>query len=92
MTARLLKALNTPRTLDQLAAELGVSPEAVALMLRQLEARGYVGPAYDQSPACGTACSACSLKRLCPAAGQATPSLRAWRLTEKGEAALKLGP
>ncbi len=88
MTARLLALLAAPRTLPELARELGLEPGTVLALLRQLEARGYVGPAYQGSPACGVACGACSLKRLCPSAGTPTPPAPVWRLTDRGRAAL----
>ena len=89
MTARLLALLKAPRTLAELAGALGLEEATVAALLRQLEARGYVGPAYAGSPACGVACPRCSLKHLCPAAGSPAPAVRAYRLTDRGRAALR---
>ncbi len=89
MTARLLALLERPRTLPELARALGVETGTVRALLRQLEARGYVGLAYAEGPACGVACPACSMKRLCPVAGQATPEVPAYRLTDRGKRALR---
>ncbi len=87
MTRRLLALLEAPRTLPELARALGLEEATVRALLAQLEARGYVGRAYAESPACGVGCSACSLKNLCPAAGDPAPSLPTYRLTARGQAA-----
>jgi len=89
MTARLLALLERPRTLPELARALGLETGTVLALLHRLEARGYVGPAYAESPACGVACGGCSLKRLCPVAGQTAPKVAAYRLTDRGKRALR---
>jgi hypothetical protein len=88
----LLAELQTPKTHSQLARALGVSEDALEQMLFTLERGGYVGRAFSESPTCTTACAACSLKNLCPAAG--APALEAplvWRLTALGEQAVQSG-
>lgn len=84
MIPRLLELLEVPRAADELARELGTSISAVEGMLRLLEAKGYVGYAFEESPACGTACGGCSVARLCPARGAEAPFMKAWRVTSKG--------
>ncbi len=89
MTRRLLRLLKTPRTLSELARALGLEEETVRLLLRKMEAAGYVGRAFEGSEACDAACAACSLKRLCPAAGRPQAQAPAvYRLTAKGWKAL----
>lgn len=83
MIPRLLELLQVPRDARDLARELGASASAVEGMLRLLEARGYVGYAFDDSPACGTGCGGCSVRRLCPAEGEEAPFLKVWRVTAK---------
>ncbi len=92
MTRQLLKLLQKPRALPELAKELGLEEDTLRLLLARLAAAGYVGLAYEGSEACGVACKGCSLRRLCPAAGKpetAVPSV--YRLTEKGKKALSSG-
>lgn len=84
MIPRLLELLQVPRDSQELARELGATVSAVEGMLRLLEGRGYVGYAYDESPACGTGCGGCSVRRLCPAEGEEAPFLKVWRVTSKG--------
>ena len=92
MTRRLLGLLQTPRTLPELARALGLEEETVRLLLQKMEAAGYVGRAFEKSPACPTACAACSLRRLCPASGRPEALAPvAYRLTEKGKKALSSG-
>ncbi len=92
MTRRLLELLDHPRTLPELAEALGLEEGTLRLLLAHLAAAGYVGLAYEGSEACGAACRACSLRRLCPAAGKPKAQLpTVYRLTEKGKKALSSG-
>lgn len=90
MISRLLKSLSRPMTTDQLASELATDKASLEPLLALLEARGYVGQAYDDSPACGTGCGACSMRSFCPAEGSEAPFLPVWRVTHKGRAAMSL--
>lgn len=92
MLFRVLAELERPQTLAQVAARVGVEPGVLWAMLESLEKKGYVGLAYSESPTCGTSCSGCSLKNLCPATGSdAPPPTPVWRLTAKGRSVLKQG-
>ena len=92
MLKLLLAKLRTPRTTAELARSLNVSEDTLAGMLHTLERGGYVGRAYRESPACGVACNACSLKNLCPAAGAAADEAPpVWRLTQLGEQVVESG-
>jgi predicted ArsR family transcriptional regulator len=75
---RLLQLLETPRSLDDLAGQLGTSPSAVEGVLGLLASRGYVEKACQEPRACG----ACSVRRLCASPG-AEP-LEVWKLSAKG--------
>jgi len=87
---KVLVELERPQTLAQLAARLQVEAGVLWAMIETLEKRGYVGLAYSESTACGTACTACSIKNLCPASGSETPPpTPVWRLTPKGRASLQ---
>jgi len=88
----LLAELRKPRTNAELARSLKVSEDTLAGMLHTLERGGYVGRAYQESPVCGTACNACSLKNLCPAAGaEVDEAPPVWRLTQLGEQVVEGG-
>lgn len=92
MLRRVLGELARPQTLAQVAVRVGVEPGVLWGMLETLEQGGYVGLAYSESPTCGTACAACTLKNLCPASGSETPPpTPVWRLTPKGRRALEQG-
>jgi len=92
VTRRLLELLQHPRTLPELAEALGLEEDTLRLLLSRLAAAGYVGEAFEGSAACGVACTACSLRRLCPAAGKPSAQLpTVYRLTEKGKKALSSG-
>lgn len=92
MLHRVLAALERPQTLGQLAAGIGVESSVLWGMLETLQQGGYVGLAYSESPTCSTACSACSLKNLCPAMNSETPPpTPVWRLTPRGRRALEQG-
>ena len=92
MTRRLLKLLKRPRTQAELAEALGLETETLRLLIDRLQQKGYVGLAYEGSTACASACTACSLKSFCPAAGKPAAALPpVYRLTEKGKKALSSG-
>ncbi len=92
MLKLLLAELRKPRATAELARSLDVSEDTLAGMLHTLERGGYVGRAYQESPACGVACGACSLKNLCPAAGAAADEAPpVWRLTQLGEQVVESG-
>lgn len=76
---RLLSALEQPREVGALAAELDLDQQTLLPLLRMLEARGYVGRAYQNSPSCGTGCGVCSLRNLCPAEGRQAEAVEVWR-------------
>ncbi len=86
MMAHLLRELSRPSKVGELAGRLDEDKDFLRSFLSVLEARGYVGRAYDQSPACGSGCGGCSLANLCPAKGSQT-DVEVWRLTEKGRKA-----
>ncbi|MCA9791143.1 MAG: hypothetical protein KC910_05085 [Candidatus Eremiobacteraeota bacterium] len=88
--SRLLSSLVRPKSTEQLAQELATDKATLEPLLALLEARGYVGQAYDDSPACGTGCGSCSMRTLCPAQGSEAPFLPVWRATHKGLAAMNL--
>lgn len=81
-----LSALSTsPKTLQELAAELGSPTPVIEGMLQTLLAGRCVQSASANADGCG--CNGCSLKSLCRAADQETP-LHLLRLTPRGEAYL----
>lgn len=83
----LLAHLDRPKTLRELATELKAPEEMALFLLERLAAKGYVELAYEGNPSC-EACATCSLRRLCPGK-EGGLSFRVFRLTEKGERALK---
>ncbi len=89
MLKELLALLELPQSRAQLRDGLQVDEETLEAMLLSLQRKGYVGLAYSQSPTCGTSCTYCSLKNLCPAAGAEPQESKVWRLSKKGEEQLK---
>lgn len=88
MLRHVLSALRgEPRTLDELARDLGSTKSAVEGMLHTLLAGRYVQEARANSDGC--ACTGCNLKSLCRSANQEAPPLHLLKLTPRGEAYLK---
>ncbi len=79
MLEQLLRELaaGSPRHLDELAAEWGVTPQLLTAMLEDLERMGYV---KTIRASCGTACAGCPYHGLCQLVGGG----RIWTLTEAG--------
>ena len=88
----LLSLHDRPKTLSQLAHDLGVGAGLVQTALQQLQRGKYIQEAHPED--CGppqqgkTVCGNCSMNSLCSNADapkkEANPS-ELWRLTAKGE-------
>ncbi len=78
MLVELLKAINRRplANLEQLCADLNVTPVLMDQMVADLAKRGYL-KSYET---CNSACDHCSLASACE--GHAHPKI--WTLTEKG--------
>lgn len=86
MMPKLLRELSKPSKVGELAGRLGEDREFLLSFLSVLEARGYVGRAFDHSPTCSTGCGGCAMANFCPAQGSRR-DVEVWRLTEKGRRA-----
>ena len=75
-----LRVLDVPRTVSEVARITGYSEESVRQMLRLLKGRGYVSEV-----SCAPACGVCPLRNLCPSP---EPTGGLWLITEKGRAYL----
>jgi len=76
---RLLEMLETPRSLGELARELGTTGSAVEGMLGLLQSRGYVERLCDSPPSCG----GCAVRNLCPTPGAGPQGV--WRRVSRPE-------
>lgn len=83
MLQRVLELLNhgTVRTQHELAGALGASESLIILVVEQLAQRGYLVEANQ----CVDGCGHCPMQQACGG----SKDLRAWRLTEKGKAAIR---
>ena len=77
-----------PKTLGQLAQDLGVTLGLAQSALQQLRRGNYVDAAHPGADHCGPACGSCSMTSMCSNADSAPPEpeqAELWRLTPKGE-------
>lgn len=90
----LLRALAepAPRSLADIAAALGTTPERVGIALEQCERLGYLEHGGDPCTitACGSCVIACGMRPGDPR-GQLGFQPRWWRLTERGRRAASMG-
>ncbi len=93
MLTDLLRELATPapRSLTDIAARLGTTPERIGIALEQCERLGYLDRGDDACSvsACGGCTVACGLVPDDRRALAIAP--RWWRLTERGRRAVALG-
>ena len=84
-----------PKSLNELANQLGVSPGLAQSALQQLQRGNYVQAASPGADHCGPVCGSCSMNSMCSNADdhkrQAEPQ-ELWRLTAKGEQRLAPRP
>ncbi len=71
---------------DDMAKRLGVSERVLAVMITDLEQRGYLRIA-NSAASCEPSCDHCALKPTCGPAG-----MRLWQVTEQGYRALGKEP
>lgn len=63
LVAQALDLLRRPKTPEELARALDLTPQGTELLLRQLERRGYV-----RRLSCGAGCGLCGFRQACPGA------------------------